>query len=898
MAGKFRGRQLAARAVCWMWLIGIGQNAVAADPPSNDDFNSAKIIGAVPYSDSEDTTAATGASDDPYICSVGKTSNTVWYSYTPDSSGVYHFTTAGSNYYAALSLLTGSRGSLSEVACSFGYGPGAFSSVEVMLTGGTTYFIDVSGFLGGGQLSLTVERSTPTESPSLGNAVDNTALTWLTGGDAPWVSETATYYYDGDAAQSGSAGSGQASYIQTTVTGPGLLSFYWQASGYPYLYLYIDGVQVSSCLSTAWTNTIVPIPGGSHTVMWFFKGSSYGYSGLLDKVTVIPGPAILVRAPNGGEGWRSRDLKSITWLATDDVGSVRLELLKGNSLRYVITPSTPGISANTLSYNGVYSWWIPVGLEAGTDYKIRITSNSNPGGNGSSEGYFTITQCDECVGGFLMLPDSDAYASAASSPDLNLGGGAGGSFTIEGWFYETGWLRNGFLVSKSGSYEMIIERNNNMGDGKVRSCIGVNLTLASGQPWAYTVCKYPAIQVGWRHVAGVFDKDLAQVVVFLDGLQWAGPFSVGSSLVDSTQPLTLGPANFNPSSSGSAMDEVRISDIARYPGGDYLAQFSCDEYTRALWHFSERAGSMAFHDACGEDNVLIGLNMASSQGVLRTSSPHPDWDGDGRRDVAVWRPGTGIWYVLPSSVPGTYTGVQWGLPTDIPAIGDYDADGKTDMAVWRPETGVWYILQSSAPGTYTGTQWGLPDDIAIPGDYDGDGKADVAIWRPGTGAWYLLSSVRPGTYSTVQWGIPGDRPVPADYDGDGRTDIAIWRPGTGAWYILPSNSPGTYQGATWGSSTDVPLPRDYDGDGKVDIAVWRKATGVWYVLLSGIPGSYIATQWGISTDTPVPGDYDGDGKADISVWRGSTGVWYVLPGNAPGTYTAIQWGLSPDVPIE
>jgi hypothetical protein len=274
-----------------------------------------------------------------------------------------------------------------------------------------------------------------------------------------------------------------------------------------------------------------------------------------------------------------------------------------------------------------------------------------------------------------------------------------------------------------------------------------------------------------------------------------------------------------------------------------------------------------------------------------------EFDNDGYDDIAVWRPDSGIWFVLPSGSPGDYWTTQWGLSTDILVPGDYDGDGKTDISVYRPNTGFWYVRPSNSSGTYANTQWGMNTDKPVPGDYDGDGKTDIAVWRPETGIWYVLPSASPGTYTAIQWGLDTDIPVASDYDGDGKTDIAVWRPSTGIWYLLPSNSPGTYTGTQWGMNTDIPIPGNYDGDEKTDIAVWRPETGTWYVLPSASPGTYSAFQWGLNTDIPVASDYDGDGKTDIAVWRPSTGIWYVLPSNAPGTYTSRQWGIEGDLPI-
>ena len=199
-------------------------------------------------------------------------------------------------------------------------------------------------------------------------------------------------------------------------------------------------------------------------------------------------------------------------------------------------------------------------------------------------------------------------------------------------------------------------------------------------------------------------------------------------------------------------------------------------------------------------------------------------DGDRRAELTVWRPTDGRWYALNSSTNyayGSYLSVQWGdsAAGDVPVPGDYDGDGRMDLAVWRPSTGVWYILKSSdnySYATYLAVQWGdqALGDVPLPGDYDGDGKTDPAVWRASTGTWYWLRSSDAytyGTYGVVQWGsqADGDVPMPADYDGDGKADPAVWRASTGTWYWLRSSdaySYGTYWAVQWGSPAEGDVP--------------------------------------------------------------------------------------------
>ncbi len=239
--------------------------------------------------------------------------------------------------------------------------------------------------------------------------------------------------------------------------------------------------------------------------------------------------------------------------------------------------------------------------------------------------------------------------------------------------------------------------------------------------------------------------------------------------------------------------------------------------------FLDLNGNGVFDD-CSVDSCVTDLGQ---QGDLPLTGA---WNNAQMTSLGVFDPSTAAWY-LDLNSNGALNGCEldtcqyvFGQPGDLPVVGDWTGIGQTRIGVFRPSTATWYFdingngsLDSCKRADVCTKAFGLPGDLPVVGDWNGNGKDKMGVFRPSTGQWILdlngdrkMGKKCAKDRCIISFGLSDDLPVVGDWDGSGTDNIGVFRPSTGEW-LLDLNGNGIWDGCdvdaclSFGQNGDLPV---------------------------------------------------------------------------------------------
>jgi hypothetical protein len=242
--------------------------------------------------------------------------------------------------------------------------------------------------------------------------------------------------------------------------------------------------------------------------------------------------------------------------------------------------------------------------------------------------------------------------------------------------------------------------------------------------------------------------------------------------------------------------------------------------------------------------------------------------------------GKGEWH-LTDPAGGSHS-FYFGIPGDVPLVGDWNCDGIDTPGMYRRSNGFAYLRNSNTTGVAdVEFHYGNPSDIPLAGDWDGDCFDTLAIYRPSEGRVYLSNQL--GTRAADQsyvFGNPGDVPFAGDFDGDGADEIGLRR-SNGLVYLNFDHDGLADQQFVYGVGGDQVLAGDWDGDGDDTAGIFRPGTCTFF--LTDTNGTGVAdrtVKHGGASMVPVAGSFALSGGPPSSfvcsgptLWLGNQGQW-------------------------
>lgn len=295
-----------------------------------------------------------------------------------------------------------------------------------------------------------------------------------------------------------------------------------------------------------------------------------------------------------------------------------------------------------------------------------------------------------------------------------------------------------------------------------------------------------------------------------------------------------------------------------YAGTDIGVYRSTD--SGASWTpFSNGLPRVAVFDMAIQPTFNVLRIATHGRGIWEISIP-----AGGTDTIGLFNPADNFFYLRNSNTTGfADVSAPYGLPGDLPVVGDWDGNGTTTFGVYRPGNSTFYLRNSNTTGDPDITvsfSEGLNGDIPIVGDWDGNGTTTIGVYRPSQATFYLRNSNTTGNADiSVSFGGANWKPIAGDWDGNGTTTIGVYEPSSATFYLRNSNTWGfadivvSYGGANW-----MPVVGDWDGNGTTTLGVYEPATSTFFLRNSNTYGNAdLSIPFGAAGNKPLAGDWDG-----------------------------------------
>lgn len=307
--------------------------------------------------------------------------------------------------------------------------------------------------------------------------------------------------------------------------------------------------------------------------------------------------------------------------------------------------------------------------------------------------------------------------------------------------------------------------------------------------------------------------------------------------------------------------------------------------------------------------LVVGMLVAAALWIPGTAGA-----ADASDEVGFVDPATGLWNL------GGDESFFFGVPGDVPFLGDWNGDGTDTPGLYRPSDGFAYIINRRETG-FADSSWfmGIPGDVPIAGDWDGDGTDTFSVYRPSEGKVYI-NNLNETAFAQDEYffGVPQDKPFAIDFDGDGTDDVGLHRESTGLVYMTDSTTGGIPDGAVaatdleffWGVANDAVFSGDWNATGTDSPGLvrptlsrafiryenqlgfadedWPTEFGDWVPVVGRIPGAPWRFEIELSGSEVVPGPGlpGGSGAVSLNITSGGEVCFSFDIASVPGVTAA------------